>query len=60
MQRHSAAARTPSLETSDQMRLAVTAMYAEVVCPYPQVARYTGTGSIDEAENFVCRMPEGN
>lgn len=24
------------------------------LCPYPQVARYTGTGSIDEAANFVC------
>jgi feruloyl esterase len=27
------------------------------LCPYPQVARYKGTGSIDEAANFVCRMP---
>ncbi len=27
------------------------------LCPYPQVARYTGTGSIDEAANFVCRVP---
>ena len=25
------------------------------LCPYPQVARYTGKGSIDEAANFVCR-----
>jgi feruloyl esterase len=24
------------------------------LCPYPQVARYLGTGSIDEAANFVC------
>lgn len=24
------------------------------VCPYPQVARYLGTGSIDEALNFTC------
>ena len=24
------------------------------VCPYPQVARYRGTGSIDEAANFTC------
>jgi feruloyl esterase len=23
-------------------------------CPYPQVARYLGSGSIDEAANFVC------
>ena len=27
------------------------------LCPYPQVARYTGTGSIDEAANFTCRLP---
>ena len=25
------------------------------LCPYPQVARYKGTGSIDDAVNFVCR-----
>ncbi len=25
------------------------------LCPYPQVARYNGTGSIDDAANFVCR-----
>jgi feruloyl esterase len=28
------------------------------LCPSPQVARYTGTGSIDDAANFVCRMPD--
>jgi feruloyl esterase len=27
------------------------------LCPYPQVARYKGTGSIDDADNFVCRAP---
>ena len=27
------------------------------LCPYPEVAAYTGSGSIDEAENFVCRAP---
>jgi len=27
------------------------------LCPYPQVARYTGQGSIDEAANFDCVMP---
>jgi feruloyl esterase len=27
------------------------------LCPYPQVARYLGTGSVDDAENFVCRQP---
>ena len=24
------------------------------LCPYPQVARYLGTGSIEEAANFAC------
>ena len=27
------------------------------LCPYPQVARYKGTGSIDEAANFSCVAP---
>ena len=28
------------------------------LCPYPQVARYKGTGSTDEAENFACASPQ--
>ena len=27
------------------------------LCPYPQIAKYTGSGSIDRAENFVCTAP---
>jgi len=27
------------------------------LCPYPQVAHYTGMGSTDDASNFVCRVP---
>ena len=27
------------------------------LCPYPQQAVYTGSGSTDDAENFVCRAP---
>ena len=27
------------------------------LCPYPQVAKYKGSGSIDDAANFACRMP---
>jgi feruloyl esterase len=27
------------------------------LCPYPQVAVYTGSGSIDDAASFVCRKP---
>jgi len=26
---------------------------------YPQVAQYTGSGSTDEAANFVCKAPGG-
>ncbi|HEX3702188.1 MAG TPA: tannase/feruloyl esterase family alpha/beta hydrolase [Vicinamibacterales bacterium] len=26
------------------------------LCPYPQVAKYKGTGSIDEAASFVCAV----
>jgi feruloyl esterase len=25
------------------------------LCPYPQVARYSGSGSLEDAANFVCR-----
>jgi feruloyl esterase len=27
------------------------------LCPHPQVARYTGSGSTDEAKNFTCSAP---
>ena len=27
------------------------------LCPFPQAASYIGSGSIDQAENFVCRAP---
>jgi feruloyl esterase len=27
------------------------------LCPHPQTAAYSGTGSIDDAESFVCRAP---
>lgn len=27
------------------------------LCPYPQIAKYKGTGSIDEAVNFACVAP---
>jgi feruloyl esterase len=26
------------------------------LCPYPQIARYQGSGSIDDAANFACRV----
>jgi feruloyl esterase len=27
------------------------------VCPYPQVAKYSGIGSTRDAQNFVCAAP---
>lgn len=27
------------------------------LCPYPQIAKYTGSGSVDDAANFVCGPP---
>ncbi len=27
------------------------------LCPYPQIAVYTGSGSIDDAANFACKRP---
>jgi len=27
------------------------------LCPHPQVARYTGSGSVDDAANFRCEAP---
>jgi feruloyl esterase len=27
------------------------------LCRYPQIAKYTGTGSIDNATSFACRVP---
>jgi feruloyl esterase len=28
------------------------------LCPYPQVAEWTGIGNINDAANFVCRVPK--
>ena len=27
------------------------------LCPYPQVAKYKGSGSIDDEANFACESP---
>jgi feruloyl esterase len=31
--------------------------FTRPLCPYPRVARYKGTGSADDAANFVCASP---
>jgi hypothetical protein len=35
------------------------ALRTRPLCPYPQVARYTGSGSTDDAANFVCAVERG-
>lgn len=30
------------------------------LCPYPMEAQWKGTGSTDEAANFVCALPSRN
>lgn len=35
------------------------ALRTRPLCPYPQVARYKGTGSTDDAANFSCVMDKG-
>ena len=32
-------------------------LYRRPLCPYPEVARYQGSGSISEAANWVCTEP---
>jgi feruloyl esterase len=34
-----------------------TAARTRPICPYPEVARYKGSGSIEEAANFMCVPP---
>lgn len=34
-----------------------TADRTRPLCPYPQVAKYKGSGSIDDASNFTCQLP---
>jgi len=30
---------------------------ARPLCPYPQVAKYSGAGNLDEAASFSCAQP---
>lgn len=46
----------PEALTGAHMEKGVTAR-TRPVCPYPQVARYKGTGNRDEAASFVCQAP---
>lgn len=46
--------RRPGNDAGEDRRI----LRSRPLCPYPEVARYEGEGSIDEARNFVCRHPD--
>jgi len=48
------ASRVPSQVTASKV-VGGKVMRTRPLCAYPQTARYTGRGSIDDASNFVCR-----
>ncbi len=48
--------RAPALLTAKRIVNGET-LRSRPLCPYPQVARYRGQGSIDEAANFACQSP---
>jgi feruloyl esterase len=48
----SAPANIVAARAASQGRTAMT----RPLCPYPQVAKYTGSGSTDDAKNFVCAV----
>ncbi len=41
--------------TNDDPRQSV--LRTRPLCPYPEVARWNGSGNIDDASNFVCSLP---
>jgi hypothetical protein len=47
----------PATITATQMAEG-KAVRARPLCPYPQVARYSGSGSVDDAANFACKTSE--
>jgi feruloyl esterase len=44
----------PDLLMAAQSQRGGGVMRTRPLCPFPQVARYRGRGSTDEAESFVC------
>ena len=48
---------TPAMIVATQLRDG-KAVRTRPLCPYPQVARYSGSGSPDDAANFACKAPD--
>lgn len=34
-----------------------TSKREQLVCAYPRVAKYSGSGAMDRSEDFACRLP---
>jgi len=51
------ASRNPNPGRGGLSPLENTSKMSRPLCPYPQVAKYKGTGSTDDAANFVCAAP---
>lgn len=47
-----------SVQSKSGASAATREPFTRIVCPYPQVARYKGTGDEDNATNYSCMMPE--
>ena len=48
---------TPPARIEARRVVAAKVVRTRPLCPYPQVARYQGSGSIDEAASFACVKP---
>jgi hypothetical protein len=52
------AAVNPANPSLDDLQTPVSPNRTRPLCPYPQYARYVGSGSVDDAANFKCARPQ--
>ena len=48
----------PANPSLDDLTTPIPPTRTRPLCPYPRYARYAGSGSVDEAANFECALPE--
>ncbi len=51
-------ARAPERIVASKLEGGEGGAYPGSLCPYPQVARWNGAGSTDDAANFRCVTPD--
>jgi feruloyl esterase len=49
--------KAPDQIVGSQLNADGTVKRTRPLCPYPQVEKYKGTGSVDDAANFTCVKP---